>query len=81
MRCEKVQTYNYNHAIGHSECVNCGGRFGVNENNAVLIHFQKRINKIITIDYNIEKLKNKINNQRKVIVGLRQKIRILEGKK
>lgn len=78
--CDKVTTFVLKHNIGHSECRVCGSRFGFSPTNALIIHFQRKIKEIDNKNNGvyIKKLQDKIDNQRKIIVGLNEKVRIMK---
>ena len=84
--CDKITDFSYDRNITHSRCLGCGSGSGINPNNWILKHFQEKIKalekeKETNIDYKINKLKEKVEEQRKVIRGLHEKIKIIEKKK
>lgn len=73
--CDKFRTFVFSKIIGHSKCISCGSRFGVNEKNPVLIHFlnKENLKSNNNLTKKIIKLENRIKEQRKHIARLLDK--------
>jgi len=56
--CDKIQQYQYSRRVGHSKCTKCGNRWGVNPDNAVLLHFMKKIEQLQKYIKKLEEAKN-----------------------
>ena len=82
--CDKTTNFILDKVLNHSCCKQCGARMGCHPTNAVLIHFQKKIEKIKEIGNEkyetseIRKLKVHIERQRKNIIGLLERVKILK---
>lgn len=69
LKCDEFTTFRYNKVIGHSECIFCGSRYGVNKKNPVLIHFLSK-EKTNVLCPKLAKLEKKIHNQKEAIKKL-----------
>lgn len=82
--CDKITSFKIDKTINHSCCNGCGSRMGCHPTNAVLIHFQKKIEKIEkkkNAEFETAKIKQLnrlLERQRNNITGLHEKVRILK---
>jgi len=71
--CEKETTWEYQPALGHSRCNECGGMFAVNKNAVNLLKgYQDK--KVKELEEEVKRLRGTIKRQASNIDGLLKKI-------